>query len=103
MGFYLTFPVCSVQTFESLYDEKSKGVRRVCMRSNFSTGQNAGENIDNWRSPIKMEGGNSEGLYVKCRNVFALRTIQENSAFLRPTILKDELCVFCKRALRCEL
>ena len=77
-GFYLTSPICSVQTFESLYDDKSKGVRRVCMRPNFSTGQNeefgafmnhledvenrlknivynAGENVDNWRSPIKME------------------------------------------------
>ena len=67
--------MCAVQTFESLYDDKSKGVRRICMRPDFSLGRNAefgafmnhledvdnclksivysaGENVDNWRSPI---------------------------------------------------
>ena len=53
---------------------------------------NAGENVDNWRSPIKMEDGHSEGLYAKCRNAFALRTIEENSASLRLTIKMS--CVY---------
>ena len=85
------------------------------MRPNFSTGQNeefgafmnhledvknrlknimynAGENVDNWHSQIKMEDGYSEGLYAKCRNTFTLRTIEENSASLRLTTMMS--CVY---------
>ena len=60
----------------------------------------AGENVDNWRSPIKMEDGHSAGLYAKCHNAFALRTIEENSSSSRLTIKmscvyfsKDHCCV----------
>ena len=108
-GFYLTTPVCSIQLLDSLYDDRSKGVRRVCMQPDFSLGLNtdfgnfmnhledvenrlksivysSGENVDNWRSPIKQEDGHAVGLYAKCRNAFAIRTIEENSASLRLTI-----------------
>ena len=47
---------------------------------------NAGENVDNWCSPIKMEDGHSKGLDAKYHNAFALRTIEDNSASLRLTI-----------------
>ena len=46
----------------------------------------SGENVDNWCSLIKQEAGHAVGLYAKCSNVFALKTIEENRASLRLTI-----------------
>ena len=101
-----------------MYDDKSKGVCRVCIRPDYSVGRNAefgafmnhledvenhlknivysaSENVDNWHSPIKMEDGHSAGLCAKYRNTFALRTIKENSASLRLTIKMS--CVYFSR------
>ena len=46
----------------------------------------SGENVDNWRSPIKQEDGRVVGLYAKCRNTFAVRIMEENLTSLRLTI-----------------
>ena len=42
--------------------------------------------MDNWRSPIKQEDGHAVGLYAKCHNTFAIRTLQENPTSVRLTI-----------------
>jgi hypothetical protein len=108
-GFYLTTPTCNIQLLDSLYGDSTKGVRRVCMMPDFSLGMNtdfgnfmshledvenrlknivysSGENVDNWRSPIKQEDGHAVGLSAKCRNTFTIRTMQENPTSVRLTI-----------------